>query len=214
MQQAVLHSGTLDHDVIGELEPALEASRGDAAMKKGGVLMLRALLAANGKGVLLHLNGEVALAEASNGHADAILVLADARDIVGRVARGLAVKTGERIEQRAEPVEADSGAIKWGKIEVPHDTSSLRSDMNWCPLKSFKPGGLREAVWPSRAWDMGAAYDGVKGPRVLNIKVESECRHATPVRPVASAGGLSEERGALALRCYKRRFALKEAPSR
>src|SRR5262245_3738341 len=163
MQQAVLHGGTLDHDVIGELEPALEASRGDAAMKKGGVLMLRALFAANGKGVLLHLDGEVALAKAGNGHADAILVLADALDIVWRVAWGLAVETRERIEQRAEPVEADGGAIKWGKIEVPHDTSSLRSDMDGARWKSFKPGGLREAVRPSRAPDMGAVYDGVKG---------------------------------------------------
>src|SRR5262245_26784837 len=130
MQQAVLHGGTLDHDMIGELEPALEASRRDAAMEERGVLMLGAFFAADGKGILLHLDGEVALAETGNGHADAILVFADALDIVGRVARGLAVETRERIEQRAEPVEADGGAIKWGKIEVPHDTSSLRSDMD------------------------------------------------------------------------------------
>ena len=50
--------------MIGELEPALEASRGDAAMEEGGVLNLGPLLAANGKGVLLHLDGEVALTEA------------------------------------------------------------------------------------------------------------------------------------------------------
>ena len=61
-------------------------------MQERGVLLLGLLLAANGESVLLHLDGEVALAEAGDGHGDAILVLADALDIVGRVARGLALE--------------------------------------------------------------------------------------------------------------------------
>ena len=119
MQQAVLEPGALHQDMVGELESALEAPRSDAAMQEGGVLLLGALLAANGERVLLHVDGEVVLAETGDGHGDAILVLADALDIVGRVARGIALEAGQRIEQRAEPVEADGGAIKWGKIKVP-----------------------------------------------------------------------------------------------
>src|SRR3990170_6726386 len=134
MQQTVLEHRALHHDMIGELEPVLEAPRSDAAMEEGAVLLLGPLLAANGKGVLLHLDGEVVVTETGDGHADAILILADPLDIVRRVARSLALERGERVEQRAEPVEADGGAVKWGKIKVPHDTSSLRSDMVVCPL--------------------------------------------------------------------------------
>src|SRR6185437_8356 len=124
MQQAMLEAGALHHDMVGELESALEAARGDAAMEERRVFDLGLLLAANGKSVLLHLDVEVAVAEAGDGHGDAIVVLADPLDIVGRIARGLALEGRERVEQRAEPVEADGGTVKRGKIEVPHVTSS------------------------------------------------------------------------------------------
>src|SRR5512143_329163 len=124
MQQAMLEACALHHDMVGELESALEAPRGDAAMEERRVLDLGLLLAADGKGVLLHLDFEVALAEAGDGHGDAVLVLADPLDIVRRIARGLALEARERVEQRAEPVKADGGAIKGGKIEAPHVTSS------------------------------------------------------------------------------------------
>src|SRR3990170_7806099 len=141
MQQTVLEHRALHHDMIGELEPALEAPRSDAAMEEGAVLLLGPLLTANGKGVLLHLDGEVVLTETGDCHADAILILADPLDVVGRVARSLALERGERVEQRAEPVEADGGAVKWGKIKVPHDTSSLRSDMVVRPLVPLSRAG-------------------------------------------------------------------------
>ena len=97
MQQAVLEHRALHHDMIGELEPALEAPRSDAAMEEGRVLLLGPLLAANGKGVLLHLDGEVALAETGDVLANAILILADPLDILGRVARSLPLERGERV---------------------------------------------------------------------------------------------------------------------
>src|SRR6185312_1366297 len=154
VQQAVLEYGALHQDMIGELESPLEAPRSDTAMQESGVLLLGLLLAANGESVLLHVDGEVAAAKAGHGHGDAIVVLADALDIVGRVARGLALEAAQSIQQRAEPVEADGGAIKWGKIKVPHDTSSLRSDMVVCPLVALsradgaKPSGLRATkIW-------------------------------------------------------------------
>ena len=71
------------------------------------------LLAANGERVLLHLDGEVALAEAGDGHADAILVLADALDIVGRVARSLALEAG-----RACRATSRAGRSRWWSDKV------------------------------------------------------------------------------------------------
>jgi hypothetical protein len=64
------------------------------------------------------------LHRAGDGHGDAVVVLTDALDIIRRVARRIAVERAERIEQRAEPVEADGGTIEWGKIVLPHVTSS------------------------------------------------------------------------------------------
>src|SRR4029079_6585676 len=101
----------------------------DTAMQIGALLDLSLLLATNRERVLLHLDGEVLLAETGDRHADAILVLADALDVVRRVARSVALEGAKGVEQRAEAVEADGCTIKWGKIKAPHVTSSLRSDM-------------------------------------------------------------------------------------
>src|SRR6516225_10256873 len=85
VQQAVLEARAPDHDVVGELEPALEAATGNAAMQIGGLFQLGLLLAASRERVLLHLDVGVLLSETSDGHADTILILADALDVVGRV---------------------------------------------------------------------------------------------------------------------------------
>ena len=55
----------------------------------------------------LRLDVEIALAEAGHGHRDAVLVLADALDIVGGIAWGIAFERRKRIPQRAKPIEAD-----------------------------------------------------------------------------------------------------------
>ena len=44
MQQAVLEIGALDLDVVGELEAALEGTRGDAAMQERALLVVGLLL--------------------------------------------------------------------------------------------------------------------------------------------------------------------------
>jgi hypothetical protein len=61
---------------------------------------------------------KLALREAGNRDADAVGVIAGALDVVGRVA-GAAVRGG-LIEQGEEPVEADGGTIKRGKIVGAH----------------------------------------------------------------------------------------------
>ena len=74
----------------------------------------------NGERVLPRLDVQVVRAEARDRHADAVGVLIDELDIVGRVARRIVVVGAEGVEQRAETVEADSGAVKRSKIEMSH----------------------------------------------------------------------------------------------
>ena len=104
----------------------LETAGGDAAMEEGALLLLALLLAANGERVLLRLEVQVVRAEPRDRHADAVRVLVDKLDIVGRIARRIVVERAECVEQRAETVEADGGSVKRSKIEVYHDTSSLK----------------------------------------------------------------------------------------
>jgi predicted enzyme related to lactoylglutathione lyase len=68
----------------------------------------------------LRLDAQVDRVEARHRHADAVGVLIDEFDIVGRVARRIVVVRVEGVEQRAETVEADGGAVKRGKIEMSH----------------------------------------------------------------------------------------------
>ena len=87
MEQAVLQAGTDDLNMVGELEAALEGTRGDALVQDLALALLGGLhaflRAADGQRVLTRLDGEILLGEAGDGDADAVIVLAGALDIVG-----------------------------------------------------------------------------------------------------------------------------------
>jgi hypothetical protein len=80
-------------------------------------------LAADGKGVFLDLDGQVAIGEAGNRDRDAIGILAGALDVVGRVARGR-IDADELVEHREKTVEADRVAVEGSKIVLSHGISS------------------------------------------------------------------------------------------
>ena len=90
MQEPVLERRTLDLDVVGELEDALERARCDTLVEDlaGLLLVLRLLIALDREGVFLAFDRKIALAETGNRDRDAIGVLARALDVVGRIARG------------------------------------------------------------------------------------------------------------------------------
>src|SRR5262249_8751664 len=132
------------------------------------------LRAGIGKVVSLAFNEEDVLAEAGDGHADAILVLADPLDIVRRVARGIALERGECVEQRAEPVEADGGTVKWGKIIVSHSHILLEKRYGDCALFSSRAGEKRKPLGLAPRTDMGTVLAFVKRVSVLNIKEKYE----------------------------------------
>ena len=87
------------------------------------LVLLGLLLAADRQRVFLRLDRQLGLGEARDRDRDAIVVLAGALDVVGRVARG-AVRRSP-IEHREQPVEADGRTIEGSKIESSHGISSL-----------------------------------------------------------------------------------------
>jgi hypothetical protein len=122
VQETVLEGRALHLDVVGKLELALESAPGDALIEHlAAVVLLDLLLALDGQRVLFRFERQFVLAEASDGYGDAIVVLAGAFDVVGRVARsGL-----KAVQHRKQPVETDGRAIEGSKVERTHGISSF-----------------------------------------------------------------------------------------
>src|SRR5262249_26934946 len=94
-----------------------EAGAGDAAMQELAVVLRLAELAADDERVLLRGNADVVVTEAGDRHRDAIGVLAEDLDVVGRVGNRALVEAAGRIEQARHPVETDGGTEEGGKIK-------------------------------------------------------------------------------------------------
>src|SRR6185437_11931641 len=105
MEQAVHQAGRLDLDMVGKLETALESAPGDAAMQELRTLGIRLGLALHGQRVVLDGDVDVALTETGDRERDAVRILAELLDVVGRVGDGIGRRG--RLDQTAEPVEAD-----------------------------------------------------------------------------------------------------------
>src|SRR5262249_18273007 len=129
VQQAVLEVGALDLDVIGELEAPLEGACGDASVQELTTLVLGLLLTADVEDLLLDVDLQLVLGEASNRHGDLVLVVGESLDVVGRIRGSAGVEAGHGVQQIEQPVEADRGAIEGGKIDLVHHKSSCGSDV-------------------------------------------------------------------------------------
>ena len=115
--------------MVGQLEAALEAPRRDAAIEVLHLFALgRGLLAADRQAVLLDGDVEVVLGEARHRHGDAVVVVADLFDVVGRIAVAV-VEAGLRVQQIHHAVETDGGAHKGGEINTSHSHILLLSNM-------------------------------------------------------------------------------------
>ena len=71
---------------------------------------------------LLHVDLELVLVKAGDRHRNAVLVVAETLDVVGRVA--VDVVAADAVQKLGKPVEADGRTIEGGKIELSHDISS------------------------------------------------------------------------------------------
>src|SRR5262249_9802731 len=120
-KQAVLQARARDHDMIGKLEAADEAALRNTAVEEFTLGGAAVFLAEDDKLTFLHLEIELAFRKASPGRLDrvGVIVLDGLLDVVGRIAL-CAVKPGCGVDQAGEPVEADDGAIKGGKVECAH----------------------------------------------------------------------------------------------
>ena len=88
MQETVLEGRALHLDVVGKLELALESARRDALIEHlAGVSCLTCFSPLMVSVFSFDLDRQFVLAEAGDGDGDAIVVLAGALDVVGRVAR-------------------------------------------------------------------------------------------------------------------------------
>jgi hypothetical protein len=105
MEQAVRKARRLDLDMVGKLEVALESATGDAAMQELGAFGLGLGLALNGQGIVLNGDVDVTLTETSDRHGNAVGILAELFDVVGRIGDGFGGLGG--LDQPAEPVETD-----------------------------------------------------------------------------------------------------------
>ena len=106
VQESVLHDRALDLDMLGELEAALEAPRGNALIQQGAGLLrlVGLLLATDRQNVLFRLDREISFSEAGDREGDTIGILVAPLDIVGRIARHGAFHA---VEHGEHPVEAD-----------------------------------------------------------------------------------------------------------
>src|SRR5882724_896356 len=117
MQQAVHQAGAGDLDVVGQLEAPLEGAPGDAAMEELAVVIRLGELARDDERVLLGGDADVALAEAGHRHGDAVGVLAEHFDVVGRIGKCALVDARGGVEQARHPVETDGGTEQGGEIK-------------------------------------------------------------------------------------------------
>ena len=131
MQQAVDHFGAGHFDVIGEVKAPLKGARGDPAVEKFAsraiVIGRLAVAAGDHQAVVLGGHGHILAVETGDRHGDAVIVLVDTFDVVGRVA-GLRAGLGGvqmMIEHSRHPVETNRGAEDRGEINGSHDATSF-----------------------------------------------------------------------------------------
>ena len=148
MEQAVLEAGAGDLDILGKLEAQLEGALGNAAMEEFTGLLgrLGSLGALDGQGVFLALDDDVALGEAGHRDRDAVGVIAELLDVVGRV--GLGFLADEAVEAVEQPVEADGRAIEGGKIDGLHGHILLVSNVDVAGVPAMLPAHEASSTVP------------------------------------------------------------------
>jgi len=104
--QAVLEGSANDLYVLGKIEALPEGPGGDPTMQDlSALLLVGVLMARDEEGVLFLDEFDLIRGETRESHGDAVVVVADPLDVVGRpVRRSFAARLVEHVEQ---PVEAD-----------------------------------------------------------------------------------------------------------
>src|SRR5215469_6327792 len=121
MQKPILELGTLDLDMLGQLEFALERAPGDALMQIGRGSRGFAL-AGDSQDAVRDFDGEILFGEAGDSDGDAVIILVTAFDIVRRITlSGIC-----RVEQVQQAIETDRGTEERGIVQT-HDNNLLKA---------------------------------------------------------------------------------------
>ena len=136
MQQAMVQISAGHFNVIGKLEAALKIAGRNALVQVFGLFRrFFSLFAGNREGIALHFEVNVGGSKAGKGNGDAVFVLANPLNIIGRIRRGF--ETCGIIKHAGKMVKSDAGTIKRCKIKHLHSPEAmyLRRTHNWHPLQ-------------------------------------------------------------------------------
>src|SRR5262249_34213733 len=81
----------------------------------------------------LRLDRQLGVGEAGHREGYAIGILAGPLDVIGRIGRTAAFETRRLVEHGKQPIEADGGTIKGGKIESTHGIVLLEATCRSSP---------------------------------------------------------------------------------
>jgi hypothetical protein len=102
--------------MVSHLEAAFKSARGNALMQHfASIRGLVTLFARHGEGVALGFNGHIGRAKAGNRHSDAVFIVADALNVIGRISLGFAGRSF--IQKLEQAVKANRGTIEGGEIK-------------------------------------------------------------------------------------------------
>ena len=147
------------------------------------------MLALDGQRVLFRFDREVAFAEAGDRDRDAIVVLAGALDVVGRIAR----RGFKAVEHREQPVEADGRTIEGSKIESSHGISSYLSDMR-AVRRMAGPIARAQPAWPAQKtiWERFlASQEAENCPELIELSEFSARIRRAAARPCYKAPAIT-----------------------
>src|SRR5882762_5888246 len=119
LQEPVFQRRACDLDVVGEVELAPERASRDA-LEQVLVITVLCLAAFHGQHVLLCRDGDLLRLETGQSERDAIVVLTDACDVVGRIVV-LALQPKRIIDEVEQTIEPDGRPPHGGEIEVSHN---------------------------------------------------------------------------------------------
>src|SRR5258708_3223379 len=145
LQEPVFKRRACHLDIVGEVELAPERTSRDGLEQVVVIAVLR-LAAFYGQHVLLCRDGDLLRLEAGQSERDAIVILTDACDVVGRVIV-LALQPERIVNEVKQAIETDGRPPDGGEIEVSHSHILHLSNMDTrgaqraaAPLDLAEPG--------------------------------------------------------------------------
>jgi lysophospholipase len=159
MEQSVFQTGTIHENVISELKATLECASGDTLIEIFGLFsgLFDLLFAADDERIFFRFDRQFLIGKASDRNRDAIIVLVETLDIVGRVA--VSLRVGELIDHFEQAIETNRIAVEWRQIKTTHGISSFEAT---CGQPAFMAGPSLHRHHGRCIVEMGVGQKGFK----------------------------------------------------